>query len=532
MSSQQQQYSQREQTQREQTQQQQSRQLQPSVKKQSGKYTTDKPIIDEIAKLKVNKTMSREEKNKEVEKQKFKMIKSLIDDKVNDPEKYIKTVTQDGKTSYYLNLSGRKDTPTNAAVETFNTMSDAKEALIDIIVAHASKVTDETFDRCNDELDKNPEYLTKFKLQPKKEEIDKREAELKLLQTKLLSQKQRIDKQIIDSTAELQSKINLYNSSTQRTFDAAKMELKMTQSDLTTARKNQNDRNLVIAQQATTDAIKKTAELMNQTMRESHDMTIAANAENSKAITSAIVISAEDAKKAAEDAKKAAENAANDMNSNLGKLSEASKKAAADAMTAAEEANKLSTAQLAKQQEMNAAVNAMNKAVVAASDRAERGVAMLGNKIEEIGSELRDIKELLGNKLDTLAEAFKRDEPVEITPDILNGIFDNFLDCSAGYKWMMKKNNHMYGHTDSITLNQLQQFYHRKYNYDQIYASRDYLQCAGPYNNGNGMHTLSLYDFNTMLIMNNLPQIDWSDPDGRLGIHSKFGDVASEPYKV
>jgi len=531
MSSQQQQAPQ---LQQEQTQQRQSQQRRPSVEKQSENYTTDIQIIDIIAKIMADKTVPIEIKNKKIGDEKIKMAQSLIKPNMKNISKYIKTEKTNGITYYYLDMSDGKDKPKKTIA--FDTKSQAEEAFKQVIIAHAKKVTEETFTRCKEKLGNTPEYLIKHELQAKKEEIYKQEAELRFQQTQLLSQKQSIDKQLIDSTTELQSKINLYNSSTQRTFDAAKTRLKMTESELKTEIKSQNDKNLVDAQRNTTEAIKKTGELIDKTMREAHDMTIAANVQNREAITSAIgetgrliQISAEDAKKAAENASKSGEA----IKFALDKVNEDIKKGASDAMTAAAEAKNLSEKQLDKQKEINAAVTAMNEAVVAASDKAEKGVTMLRGEIEKVGSELRDIKELLGNKLDTLAEAFKTDKTVEITPDILNGIFDNFLTCSAGFPWMMKKEYYSYPlhHTDNETLDQLEDIYSR--NFSRTYttpSSKDYLQCAGAYNNGEGRHKLSLYDFNTMLKMNGLPQIDWSDPNRNNGVYSRFGAVASESY--
>jgi len=507
------------------------RQVATTAAKQSGKYTSPIQIIDEIAKIKADETTSIPEKNKKIRELKEKMFVSRIEEYKKNMSKYMKTVKQDGENFYCLDMTGGTNPESN--LKGFDTEKKREKAFIEIIEMHAKNEVIKIFDECKNKV--TPAYVDVFKHYDKKEEIDKQKAQLKFQETQLVEQKERLDAEITKTTAKLQSNINLYNSLNKQEFKMATTKAQMARADLEAAIKNQNDKNLVNAQKATTDAIKKTGELMDKTMRESHAMTIAANAQNREAITSAIGETGRLIKISAEDAKKAAENASRSgdaIKSTLQALSEDSKKAAADAMTAAAEANKLSEKQLAKQEETKAAVTAMNEAVVAASDKAEYSATMLRSEIEKVGSELRDIKELLGNKLDTLAEAFKTDKTVEITPDILDGIFDNFLTCSFGYRWMMKKEYYNYRHdTDNETLKQLEEIYSRKFNRTYTNPSfKDYLQCEGAYGNGEGRHKLSLYDFNTMLKMNGLPQIDWSDPNKNNGVFSRFGAVASESY--
>lgn len=533
MSSQQQQSQQHQQQQQ---QQQQTQQRQPSVEKQSENYGTDKQIIDIIAKLKGNTTMSIEEKLFLEKKEKNKMANSLIEAKLKNKSKYIKTMKQDGKTYYYLDLSGGKDTPTDVVV-VYDTMAQAEEAFNQVITDHAKKVTKETFKRCKGELENTPAYLTNLELQNKKEEIDKQEAELKFQQTQLVAQKQSLDEEITKTTAKLVTHIDMFYKLNKQESQMATTKAQMAQADLNAAIKDQNDKNLVKAQQATTEAITEAGKSMKQAISETHDKTMAANVQNRDAITSAIGETGRLIQSSAEDAKKAAENAANAINSTLQALSQDSKKAAADAMTAAAEANKLSEKQLAKQEETKAAVTAMNEAVVAASDKAEYSATMLRSEIEKVGSELIDIKELLGNKLDTLAEAFKTDKTVEITPDVLDGILDEFLQCSSGFSWrLIKHSNPPLGYslagtngveTDRYTTQQLKESIHGRYN--PLYfpkKSYDYLHCDG------GTHYMCLYDFNDMLKMNGLPQIDWSDPKRTNGVFSRFGVVADQPYKT
>jgi uncharacterized FlaG/YvyC family protein len=200
---------------------------------------------------------------------------------------------------------------------------------------------------------------------------------------------------------------------------------------------------------------------------------------------------------------------------------------ASAAAAAAAAAAELQAALKVNSENTNAAINELNKTVVAVAKDAEAAQVKLREDVAKIADGLEKIKEELNKNLNKLAEAAAKDPTVQMTPKDLSDIFDNFLTCSAGYRWKMQIVYGGYGQdTDHTTLTQLEGIYSKKFDRNRRTPSKDYLRCDG------GTHTLSLYDFNMMLKMNGLPQIDWKDTNNYYGIYNKFGFTASESYII
>jgi hypothetical protein len=457
------------------------RQVVTTEAKQSGNYTSDIQIIDILAKIMTDKTMNLTEKNKQINLKKQEMYNSLIKGYIKS--NYIKKNTRRGKTSYSIDIYGGTN-PESKQLLTFDTMEQAEEAYNKAISILAKKDTNDIFAICKQKLDSNPEYLEVFKHAVEKAEIMKQETELIYQKTKLVSQKQSLDKEIAETTAKLVTQIDIYNKSSEREFQMAKTAVKTAQADLNTAIQNQNAQALLNAQKQNTDAVKNMGRAITNGL-----------ATVTVAINNAAVAAADDA--------------------------------ADNASAAAAAAAELQAALKVNSENTNAAINELNKTVVAVAKDAEAAQVKLREDVAKIADGLEKIKEELNKNLNKLAEAAAKDPTVQMTPKDLSDIFDNFLTCSAGYRWKMQIVYGGYGQdTDHTTLTQLEGIYSKKFDRNRRTPSKDYLRCDG------GTHTLSLYDFNMMLKMNGLPQIDWKDTNNYYGIYNKFGFTASESYII
>lgn len=458
------------------------RQVATTAAKQSGNYTSDIQIIDIIAKIMTDKTLNSAEKNKKINLEKGKMFDSRIKGYIKNKDNYMKTVTNRGIISYCLDMTG--GTNPQSKLNQFDTKEKREEAFNEIISMHAKDETNKIFARCKQKLDSNPAYLEVFKHAVEKAEIMKQETELIYQKTKLVSQKQTLDKEIAETTAKLVTQIDIYNKSSEREFQMAKTAVKTAQADLNTAIQNQNAQALLNAQKQNTDAVKNMGRAITNGL-----------ATVTVAINNAAVAAADDA--------------------------------ADNASAAAAAAAELQAALKVNSENTNAAINDLNKTVVAVAKDAEAAQAKLRKEVANIADELKKIKEELNKNLNKLADAAAKDPTVQMTPKDLSDIFDNFLTCSAGYAWQMQIVYVGYGQdTDYITLNQLEGIYNKKFDRNRGRPSKDYLRCKG------NTHTLSLYDFNMMLKMNGLPQIDWKDTNNYYGIYNKFGFTASESYII